>query len=60
MSIDGPKGALEQELERLLVETNDLRRRAGQAFYHFYRTLVFWSDKGLGFGDSTRLLWCAV
>ena len=45
---------LDQELKQLLIETNDLRRRAGQAFYHFYRTLVFWSDKGHSFADSTR------
>lgn len=47
--------ALDQELEKLLVGTNDLRRRAGQAFYHFYRTLVFWGDKGLSFEDTTRV-----
>lgn len=51
---DSETRPLDQELKRLLVETNDLRRRAGQAFYHFYRTLVFWSDKGHSFADSTR------
>lgn len=50
---------LDLELQRLLVGTNDLRRRAGQALYHFYRTLIFWSDKGLSFLDSTQV-WMAA
>lgn len=50
---------LDHELERLLLGTNDQRRRAGQAFFHFYKTLIFWSDKGLGFFDCTRM-WSAA
>lgn len=50
---------LDHELERLLIGTNDQRRRAGQAFFHFYKTLIFWSDKGLGFHDCTRM-WSAA
>lgn len=46
---------LERELQLLLVETNDLRRRTGQTFWHFFRTLVFWNDKGKGFGESVKL-----
>lgn len=46
---------LDRELKTLLVGTNDLRRRAGQAFYHFYKTLIFWSDKGLSFVESARV-----
>lgn len=46
---------LDRELKTLLVGTNDLRRRAGQAFYHFYKTLIFWSDKGLSFIESARV-----
>ncbi len=50
---------LDLELKKLLVGTNDLRRRTGQAFYHFYRTLVFWADKDLSFLDSTKV-WMAA
>jgi len=50
---------LDRDLEKLLVGTNDLRRRTGQAFYHFYRTLIFWSDKGLSFHESTKV-WMAA
>ena len=46
---------LDRELQKLLVETNDLRRRTGQTFWHFFRTLVFWHDKGKGFSESLRL-----
>lgn len=49
---------LERELRRLVVGTNDQRRRVGQALYHYYRTLVFWREKGLSFGDVTRA-WAA-
>ncbi len=52
------KTQLDRELERLLVGTNDQRRRAGQALYHFYRTLIFWQNKGHTFNDSVRA-WCA-
>lgn len=45
---------LELELKKLIVGTNDQRRRVGQALYHFYRTLVFWRDKGMSFGDVAR------
>jgi hypothetical protein len=45
---------LELELRRLLAGTNDQRRRVGQTLYHFYRTLVFWREKGLGFAGVTR------
>ena len=41
--------ALDDELRGLLAETNDQRRRAGQALYHFYRSLVFWQGKGRTF-----------
>lgn len=45
---------LDLELKKLIVGTNDQRRRVGQTLYHFYRTLVFWNDKGLGFLDIAR------
>ncbi len=48
------KTQLDRELERLIVGTNDQRRRAGQALYHFYRTLIFWQNKGHAFHDSVR------
>lgn len=44
-----------RDLERLLLDTNDQRRRVGQAFYHFYRTLVFWQRRGYEFERITRL-----
>lgn len=46
--------ALDLELKKLIVGTNDQRRRVGQALYHFYRTLIFWHDKGLSFYEVTR------
>ncbi len=46
--------ALDLELKRLVVGTNDQRRRVGQTLFHFYRTLIFWRDKGLGFFDVVR------
>lgn len=45
---------LDVELKRLVVGTNDQRRRLGQALFHFYRTLIFWKEKGLSFYDVTR------
>lgn len=51
--------AMQRELERLLVGTNDLRRRVGQSLYHYYRTLIFWSQRGRAFSHTTRL-WCAA
>jgi len=47
-------GDLDLELKRLLVGTNDQRRRVGQTLFHFYRTLIFWKDKGLSFTAVTR------
>ena len=46
--------ALDIELKRLVVGTNDQRRRVGQTLFHFYRTLIFWRDKGFGFFDVVR------
>lgn len=37
---------LDHELRKLLIGTNDQRRRVGQALYHYYRTLIFWMQKG--------------
>lgn len=48
------KQELDRELKKLLVGTNDQRRRVGQTLYHFYRTLVFWREKGLSFFEITR------
>lgn len=45
---------LDHELQKLLVGTNDQRRRVGQALYHFYRTLVFWMPKGRGLFETTQ------
>jgi len=45
---------LDLELKRLVVGTNDQRRRVGQTLFHFYRTLIFWRDKGLPFLDVVR------
>lgn len=45
---------LDLEWKRLIVGTNDQRRRVGQAAYHLYRTLAFWHDKGRAFFDVTR------
>ncbi len=45
---------LELELKRLIVGTNDQRRRVGQTLYHFYRTLIFWREKGRTFFEVTR------
>ncbi len=51
-------GELELELKRLVVGTNDQRRRFGQTMFHFYRTLIFWREKGLGFAQVTQM-WSA-
>lgn len=51
-------GELELELKRLVVGTNDQRRRFGQTMFHFYRTLVFWREKGMAFAQITRM-WSA-
>lgn len=56
---DDGSAELDRELKALLVGTNDLRRRTGQALYHLYRTLIFWGRRGKGFADATRL-WCAA
>ena len=55
MAVDGE---LELELKRLVVGTNDQRRRFGQAMFHFYRTLIFWREKELGFARITQM-WSA-
>jgi len=52
------RNALDLELQKLLVGTNDQRRRVGQALYHFYRTLVFWMPKGRSFFETTKA-WAA-
>ena len=52
------QGSLDAELRRLLAETNDQRRRFGKALYHFYRTLVFWGERGASFAEATRM-WAA-
>ena len=46
---------LDAELRRLLVGTNEQRRRVGQTLYHFYRTLVFWREHGHGFYETAKL-----
>ena len=51
-------GELELELKRLVVGTNDQRRRFGQTMFHFYRTLIFWREKQLGFAQITQM-WSA-
>ena len=45
---------LELELRRLVVGTNDQRRRVGQTLFHFYRTIIFWKDKGFDFTRVTQ------
>ena len=45
---------LDLELKKLIVGTNDQRRRVGQALYHFYRTLIFWHEKQVPFFEITR------
>ncbi len=45
---------LDLELKKLVVGTNDQRRRVGQALYHFYRTLIFWNEKQVAFLEITR------
>ena len=45
---------LDRELKRLILGTNDQRRRVGQAVFHLYKTLVFWHDKRRPFLDSVR------
>ena len=49
---------LNEELTQLIVGTDDLRRRVGQVFYYFYRSLIFWTEKGLSFYEVTKL-WAA-
>ncbi len=49
---------LELELKRLVVGTNDQRRRFGQTMFHFYRTLIFWREKAMGFARITQM-WSA-
>ena len=49
---------LDLELKRLVVGTNDQRRRFGQTMFHFYRTLIFWREKDLPFGQITQM-WSA-
>lgn len=51
-------GELELELKRLVIGTNDQRRRFGQTLFHFYRTLVFWREKAMGFAQITQM-WSA-
>ncbi|MFV1959608.1 MAG: hypothetical protein ACC662_09380 [Planctomycetota bacterium] len=50
---------LDSELQRLLVGTDEERRRVGQAFYHLYRTLVFWHPRGRTFLEITKA-WAAA
>lgn len=45
---------LDNELKKLVIGTNDQRRRFGQTLFHFYKTLIFWRDKGLSFHEVTR------
>jgi hypothetical protein len=45
---------LDAELRRLLVRTNDQRRRTGQALHHLYRTLVFWARHEATFLESVQ------
>ena len=55
-SFDAPTdNSLDDELKRLLVGTNEQRRRVGQTLYHYYRTLVFWRERGNGFFETTKL-----
>ncbi|MDA1195765.1 MAG: hypothetical protein O2894_11345 [Planctomycetota bacterium] len=49
---------LDLELRRLVVGTNDQRRRVGQTLFHFYRTLIFWREHGMGFVQVTQM-WSA-
>ena len=49
---------LDSELRRVLADTNDQRRCFGKALYHFYRTLIFWGERGASFSESTRM-WAA-
>ena len=51
-------GELELELKRLVVGTNDQRRRFGQTMFHFYRTLIFWREKAMPFAQITQM-WSA-
>ncbi len=45
---------LDRELAKLVLGTNDQRRRVGQAVYHLYRTLIFWHDKRRPFHASVQ------
>jgi hypothetical protein len=51
--------ALDLELRRLVVGTNEQRRRVGQALYHYWRTLAFWHAQGRPFAAIT-LGWCGA
>jgi hypothetical protein len=51
--------ALDAELERLLVGTNEQRRRVGQALWHLHKTLAFWHSRGRTFSSIARA-WCAA
>lgn len=48
-------GTLDRDLARLLAETNDQRRRFGQALWFFHRTLAFWGERNKTFAEATRL-----
>jgi len=50
--------SLDLDLQRLLVGTDEERRRVGQALYHLYRTLVFWHPRGRTFLQITKA-WAA-
>ena len=52
------EATLDAELRRLLADTNDQRRRFGRTLYHFYRTLIFWGERGTSFPEATRM-WAA-
>ena len=52
------QAGLDAELRRVLADTNDQRRRFGKALYHFYRTLIFWGERGSSFAEATRM-WAA-
>jgi hypothetical protein len=52
-------GLPDDDLDGLLAETNDQRRRVGQTLYHFYRSLVFWHAKGRTFHATTKA-WAAA
>ena len=56
--MSGDDGELELELKRLVIGTNDQRRRFGQTMFHFYRTLIFWREKEMPFAQITQM-WSA-